>query len=256
MPPPTLEAFRRSCEHALAVSEAQHVIFTTPLSETRAAAIAAASKSREQPVQGVGMLVANHMVARAAAPVTASTAAVTTPEARVLRFVRLVHHLSTAPWASMAFGPNTRIMNKMIAAHLHLVTGNSTNDRALYGLIDPGAALHNVQNLVWITNRQQGKTTTLGKFLAAISLAAVTGGATCLACVYSTKLERAGELLAAARQYLYWMQTPEGAHPEWSDIVFERDNEKQFAVSVNGGPAQTVFARPKNPDTCVPAAAT
>lgn len=251
MPPPSLESFRRSCEHALSTSESRHVIFTTPLSETRSAAMAAATKTPQLASGPAATLVANHMVARMAAPMATGVAVAATPEARVLRFVRLVHHLSTAPWASMAFGPNTRIMNKMIAAHLHLVTGNSTNDRALYGLIDPGASLHNVQNLVWITNRQQGKTTTLGKFLAAISLAAVTGGATCLACVYSTKLERAGELLAAARQYLYWMQTPEGAHPEWSDITFDRDNEKQFSVSVNGGPPQTVFARPKNPDTCV-----
>jgi hypothetical protein len=132
---------------------------------------------------------------------------------------------------------------------MSLITGQSKNARHLYALIDPAASLWNIQNLVWITNRQQGKTTTLGKFLAAISLAAQNSG-TCLACVYSTKLERAGELLAAARQYLYWMQQPEGRHPEWENITFERDNEKQYNVSVNGGPVQVVFARPKSPDTC------
>jgi len=68
--------------------------------------------------------------------------------------------------------------------------------------------------------------------------------------VYSTKLERAGELLTAAKQYLYWLQTPEGRHPEWDSIVFVRDNEKQLSVSANGKPPQTIFARPKNPDTC------
>lgn len=88
--------------------------------------------------------------------------------------------------------------------------------------------------------------------MAAIALAAGSGVGvnTCLACVYSTKLERAGELLTAAKQYLYWLQTPEGRHPEWESIVFVRDNEKQLSVSANGKPPQTIFARPKNPDTC------
>lgn len=221
-----------------------HPIFSVCLPATRADALKSAATEK---TTARSMLVANHMLTSKAK--VAKVTAATTPEQKVLRFVRLVQHLSTAPWASVYFEPNAKILNRMMASHLSLVTGLSKNPRSLYKLIDPSdSSLADSQNLVWITNRQQGKTTTVGRFLAAISLACLESG-TCLACVYSTKLERAGELLMAAKQYLWWMQA-EGKHPEWSNITFERDNANMFAVSVNGGPAHTVYARPKNPDTC------
>lgn len=100
-------------------------------------------------------LVANHQLFRRAEPTATKIQEPTTPAGLVLRFVRLMTHLSTAPWASMSFDPNTGILNKMIAAHLSIITGDSKNDRALYTLIDPSPAaqLANTQNLVWITNR-------------------------------------------------------------------------------------------------------
>ena len=146
-------------------------------------------------------------------------------------------------------------MSRLIASHLTLITthaGDGIHPR-YYALIDTALArsgvLQRSANLVWVTNRQQGKTTTLGKFIAALTLAAkLPGGVLC--CVYSTKLDRAAELLKAAREYLHWMKGDEGAHPEWKDITFDRDNAHMFEVHVNGKAPQQVLARPKNPDTC------
>jgi len=185
--------------------------------------------------------------------VAATPSNIMTAEQKVLRFIRLVNHLGKAPWASRSFGPNHLIMNRLIASHLKLVVGDSSDQLhpRLYSLIDSRRAteLSNAKNLVWVTNRQQGKTTTLGKFIAAITLAAsLTGGVLC--CVYSTKQDRAAELTKAAKDYLYWMQTPEGKHPDWKDVTLVRDNERMFACKVNGGVEQVVMARPKNPDTC------
>lgn len=170
----------------------------------------------------------------------------------ILRFVRLIAHLGTAPWSNQRFGPNDEIMSRLIASHLKLITEATEIHPKYYTLIDSALARKGIlmrsNNLVWVTNRQQGKTTTLGKFIAAITLAAkLPGGILC--CVYSTKLDRAAELLKAAKEYLHWMQA-EGAHDEWRDIRFERDNATSFEVGCNGKPAQQVLARPKNPDTC------
>lgn len=172
----------------------------------------------------------------------------------ILRFVRLIAHLGTAPWSSCRFAPNDEIMSRLIASHIKLITdvGDNGIHPRYYSLIDSTLARKGIlmksNNLVWVTNRQQGKTTTLGKFIAAITLAAkLPGGVLC--CVYSTKLDRAAELLKAAKEYLHWMQN-EGAHPEWKDITYITNNQNMFEVSCNGKPAQQVMARPKNPDTC------
>lgn len=169
----------------------------------------------------------------------------------ILRFMRLLHHLNSAPWSSTAFSPNQDIMNRLVASHLKIITGLDQIHPKLYSLIDSQTAttLASSQNLVWITNRQQGKTTTLGKFIAAISLAAkMPGGVLC--CVYSTKMDRAAELLKAAKEYIWWMKSERGKHPEWQNPTFLRDNANMYELAVNDGPGHSVMARPKNPDTC------
>jgi hypothetical protein len=55
-------------------------------------------------------------------------------------------------------------------------------------MINPRIVLDGASNLVWITNRQQGKTTTLSLFVAAMALACPESGL--LFTVYSTSLDR------------------------------------------------------------------
>jgi hypothetical protein len=148
-------AWAASAARAVAAGDAEHAVFTTPLAATRAAALAAIGAAPAA-VVARPRLVANHQLFRRAGPAPpAKLQEPTTPAGLVLRFVRLMTHLAAAPWASMSFDPNTGILNKMIAAHLSIITGQSKNDRALYTLIDPSPAaqLANTQNLVWITNR-------------------------------------------------------------------------------------------------------
>jgi hypothetical protein len=195
----------------------------------------------------------------AADKLVATAGGATTPEARLVRFLRLIDHLGRAPWASCAFDANTAVLNRLTAAHIGLITGAAKPAPELYALIaGPDSGLERCENLVWITNRQQGKTTTMGKFIAALSMQVQNGGT--LACVYSTKQDRAAELCKAAKEYMYWMQSPAGAHPDWPAIEFVRDNERLFEVRTGppGSPTALVCARPKNADACrgdAPAAA-
>ena len=126
---------------------------------------------------------------------------------RLAKFLRLLRHLGTAPWANKQFAVNETILRRLTASHLHLIVGKdafASDERAdFFRMINPRSTLNGAENLVWITNRQQGKTSTLSKFLAALAISSPCGGT--LACVYSTSLDRAQELTKATKQYIYWM---------------------------------------------------
>ena len=187
----------------------------------------------------------------AAEPKTAED--VTGPTARLVQFLQLMDHLSTAPWASKRFEPNDTMVARLTASHLKLITWCEKPPVQLYDLLslplDEAPYPQETMNYIWITNRQQGKTSTIAKFIAALALAAKPSAM--LITVYSTKQDRAGELVQAAKRYYHWMQTPEGRHPKWPSITLHRDNERGFEVALSPDAAASgVFARPKNPDTC------
>ena len=80
---------------------------------------------------------------------------------RLCGFLKLLAKLDSAPWASTVFDVNDRMIRVLTATHLHLITGKDhfkKADRpALLAMIDSGRNLDGLGNVVWITNRQQGK---------------------------------------------------------------------------------------------------
>jgi len=195
-------------------------------------------------VKGGGKgLVQNHAIVPVGAVQTALT-----PTTRVLRFLVLLRHLNTAPWANGRFEANEAVLLQMTAAHMSLISHEDKPGPELYQLLGASDNTELTQNVVWITNRQQGKTTAIGKFIAALALTARP--CKTLACVYSTKLDRASELVRAAKDYLYWMQG-DGKHHLWPTIQLDRDNERGFSIVVEPGcPPSEVVARPRNADAC------
>lgn len=178
-------------------------------------------------------------------PTVQHTLGDTKPLARLARFIRLLDHLGTAPWASIYFDVNATILRRLTAAHLKLIAPGAPIADAMH-IIDPRNVLDGAGNLVWVTNRQQGKTTTLARFLAALAIASPTGGL--LTTVYSTSLDRSVELVKAAKAYLYWMTSGSGVHVDYP-LSLARDNERMFCVD-NGYARNEVIARPKNPESC------
>ena len=170
---------------------------------------------------------------------------------KIASFQRLVAHLGTAPWASSSFHVNDRILRRLTASHLPLIVGKAAarkHREALAHLIDPDDPISSAQNLVWVTNRQQGKTSTLGKFIAALAIASPVGGL--VATIYSTSLDRSVELAKAAKQYVHWLRGP-GRHPEFSaDLKMFRENERSFVVENSYGARNEIAARPRNVDSC------
>lgn len=178
-------------------------------------------------------------------------------ELRLSRFLAVIAILQSAPWASIVFPLNAAMLEKLIASHLPLIVGkeNWKNEKSeLYPLINAYNNLSIIQNVIWITNRQQGKTTTLGLFLAAMSFMSPTGGN--LFCVYSTNLDRAQELTKKAKEYIYWVLENEKVQNQLSELGLEipvliQDNERTYKITGQyTGVTNTIHARPRNPDSC------
>lgn len=93
--------------------------------------------------------------------------------------------------------------------------------------------------------RAQGKTTTMSKFLATLLLMSPVGGN--LVFLYSTSLDRAQEVLRAAKVIVDWVlsDTPTWA-PRFSKV---RDNERMVSI-FNGRAVNTAVARPKRVESC------
>jgi phage terminase large subunit-like protein len=102
-----------------------------------------------------------------------------------------------------------------------------------------------------VDNSQQGKTSTISKFLAVLSLLSPQGGNLC--CVYSTSLDRAQEVTRAAKKYLYYYANDPKVKSMFKElglgtVVFTTDNERTYTLkSLTADVSNTVQARPKNP---------
>lgn len=213
-------------------------------------------------------------------------------DVEISRFLRLLDLVHTVPWASAQFDHNHKIILQLTASHLELLLdpkiarAHGPRLRALIGehvsvpCLDPSCRHradplpHRPQtkdaNLVWITNRQQGKTTSLAKFLACLSLAAPRGGN--LVGIYSTSLDRgrrpqyttlharkrhlsdtaltAQEVMRAAKSMIFWLLKGDKLSKiGYSGCRMSRDNEHAYVVHT-GTVENRVAARPKNVASC------
>jgi phage terminase large subunit-like protein len=110
-------------------------------------------------------------------------------------------------------------------------------------------------HLTWITNRQQGKTTTLAKFLAAMAMISPMGGP--LIYVYSTTRDRAVELVDGAKRYINWiLNNKENVDllTSWGLQVktYTANNTIGFALPsfIDNRIINNIKARPKTADSC------
>lgn len=182
------------------------------------------------------------------------------PEAvvRVIRFRKTLDIFGTCPWANIKFDENERILRMMTASHLRLIVGKrewSEHKSKLYPLIDSTTDLSPLENVVWVTNRQQGKTTNLAKFIAALSLLSPVGGN--LMYIYSTGLDRSQELCRDAKKYITWIQGDASVQERLGRLGIavpriETNNERMYTIECGIAPGiiNTVKARPKNADGC------
>jgi len=169
---------------------------------------------------------------------------------RAIRFMGLLDHMRTAPWANTRFKPNDLMIDRMTATHLKLIVGEAAyreEKESILAVLDhtPDSEMHNTSNILWITSRQNGKTTTLGLFAAALVALGQGGGE--LLNVYSTNLDRAMQVVKAAKQYMYWLKDNPlvGVCP-----VIIADNTRMLTVRTPDGWVNEMKARPRDPNGC------
>ena len=169
---------------------------------------------------------------------------------RLARFLSLLREFDNVPWASINFELNQTMIRRLTQTHLPVIVGEYYNAEkaALEALVN---SPDRSNNIVWITNRQQGKTSTLSKFLAALMILSPHIGSLC--CIYSTNYDRATELLKGAKMYLDHMSD---SHPLKPTILV--NNERTIMLTTVDNATHTISARPRNADSCrgdAPAAA-
>lgn len=178
-------------------------------------------------------------------------------ELKLLKFLTLLEFICyKTPYAAAHFGVNQAVLKKLVINHLPLIVGKedaAANSQRLIAIVS--GKQEKPASLIWVTNRQQGKTTTVSKFIAALMLASPVGGN--LVFIYSTSLDRAQEVLRAAKQYIYYIVTTD--RPKMSDqYKIHRDNERMISIFNGVNAINTCVARPKRVESCrgdAPAAA-
>lgn len=121
--------------------------------------------------------------------------------ARLYRFLGVLDILRSAKWSCIRFEPNEDMLKRMVATHLEHIVGKKEykeHKTDLLNIISSKLGLNRIGHIVWITNRQNGKTTTLSRFLAAMAIMSVSGGP--LIYVYSTNRDRAIELIDGSKR--------------------------------------------------------
>lgn len=170
----------------------------------------------------------------------------------VSQFMALISDLGTAPWANQKFATNQSMVRRLAASHLPIIVGKKiavAHRETLVAFIDSEVNLTDARNTIWITNRQQGKTSTLGKFIAALAVFSPKGGL--VSTIYSTNLDRAVELIKAAKQYINWYKSVFSKKTQLAAaLVYTRDNERSFTLRTHAGSENEIAARPRSVDSC------
>jgi hypothetical protein len=93
-------------------------------------------------------------------------------ELALVHFLQMLDHIQfNSPEKSMHFPVNSEILKRLVVNHLGVIVGEgvaASHSEQLIGIVTKKKLKS--QSLCWVTNRQQGKTTTISKFLAALLL--------------------------------------------------------------------------------------
>jgi len=197
---------------------------------------------------------------------------------RLFKFLAVLDFLGTAHWANVKFGENELMLRRLVATHLILIVGREeyeANKLELLSIIDAKMDLSKLVHIVWVTNRyevtkpaqrvtvysptsicrQNGKTTTLARFLAAMAIMSPIGGP--LIYVYSTTRDRAIELIDGAKRYIDDIRDKPERKLKLASFgvklgIYEKNNSIGFSIrsALNPTAVNTIKARPKTADSC------
>lgn len=137
------------------------------------------------------------------------------------------------------FDKNDEIIRELTHSYLPIIVTPDIYKKEKKQLEALVNAKYPCTNVVWITNRQQGKTTTVSKFLAALCCLSPTEGE--LVCIYAPTQHRSEELLLQMKEYL---------RKDLGGCKILKDNTEQVTVQTALGYIHSIKARPRAVDSC------
>lgn len=179
-------------------------------------------------------------------------------EKRLVTFLSILYYVCTEnPFANEEFTPNDNIIKKLTATHLKHIVGHR-NAEEYYDkytkLIDQEIDFHRAKHLLWVTNRQQGKTETVAKFISTLMITSLYDES--FINTYCTSQDKAAAILNDAKKYIKWFAADEGA----KDLVrklgyapfrgFQRSAHTRFSVFSIYGHIPLAQAQPKSIKAC------
>jgi hypothetical protein len=178
---------------------------------------------------------------------------------RLRRFQRAYAILCTLPGKDIPFHENDQIARILTATHLKVIVGDddaAEHALVLHGMIDT-IDYSSIEYLVWVTSRQQGKTTVLARFAACLLITGLMNVDEFIN-VYSTTKNRSCGLLAEAKAYVDWIMINPDVQERLAEIglvhplTIPLENQERFKVSSMAEPNVwvTIRGRPAAPNSC------
>jgi hypothetical protein len=178
---------------------------------------------------------------------------------RLRRFQRAYAILCTLPGKDKPFHENDQIARILTATHLKVIVGDAdASDHALvlHSMIDT-IDYSSIEYLVWVTSRQQGKTTVLARFAACLMITGITSIDEFIN-VYSTTKNRSCGLLAEAKAYIDWIMINPDVRERLAEIGLDQpltiplENQERVKISSMAEPNVwvTIRGRPAAANSC------
>jgi hypothetical protein len=175
------------------------------------------------------------------------------------RFQRTLDILMTRDGADIPFKENDRITRILTATHMSVIVGKKAykkNKLLLHGMVDT-EDFSMISFLLWVTSRQQGKTTVLARFATALMLTARESNLQFIN-VYSTTKEKAVAIVTEVKEYMDIIRFSPEKIKMFADIGMTyklrliRDTQALITSTSMAYPGVEVVikGRPAKPDSC------
>lgn len=155
-------------------------------------------------------------------------------EHRFCKFKRLWDFIETKNGHDRMAYKNREIKDHLLTSHLDYIIGRHGDKNKIYPLIDSRNDIAWRKHLIWITLRQQAKTTTIEEFIAALVISARGEGKDFIY-VYAQKEKSSIELVTGAKSIVEWLAKDENVAIHGYPFELYMNNIKSFSVKTAYG---------------------
>lgn len=161
---------------------------------------------------------------------------------RYMRFLDVLSLIRKSEGVNVPFQKNDYVMKCLIYSHLTLIVGTDTRTNDITSVKELIGLDTIIRNLIWITSRQNGKSTLVSVFITALLATSVHTGS--LVNIYATDIHRTGVILSEVKRLLTHLI---GTQYEPKIIV---NTKTQIELITIDNIQHECMARPRTVDGC------